>query len=122
MQQSPPEEKLETLRATIDIPVPVESQLEVWLDGLMDTISHNSGVSLTQHLASEGLAMGSWQAVRDFEGNWAGRVIVQCTCAADLYKLQTAVHSKGITIEGHTTTISIGSDYVDLGSFYGCNR
>ena len=64
---TPSEEKPETLRATIDIPVPVESQLEVWLGGLMDTISHNSGVSLTQHLASEGLAMGSWQAVRDFE-------------------------------------------------------
>ena len=116
---SPSGDKPETLRATIDIPIPVESQLDVWLDGLMRSVSNASGVALTHHSAPTGLAVGSWQAVRDFTGNWSGRVIVQCACPSDLYKLQSAVHCQGISIEGHRTTITLGSDYVDLGSYYG---
>ena len=118
----PSEDKPETLRATLDIPIPVESDLDTWLGGLMAKISASSGVPLSPQLQQEGLEWDSWKAVQDFEGNWAGKVIIQCSKADDLYKLQAAVHSKGIVVEGHTTTISLASDYVDLFSFYGSDH
>ena len=89
----------------MDIPIPVESDLDTWLGGLMAKISASSGGPLSPQLQQEGLEWDSWKAVQDFEGNWAGKVSIQCSKADDLYKLQAAVHSKGIVVEGHTTTI-----------------
>ena len=106
--------KPETLRAFIDIPVAAEAQLDKWLPSLMDSIAHVSAVPLARHLEPVGMALGSWQPIMNFEGSWTGRVAVQCNSKEELYKLHRTIHNKGITIQGHTTTASIYSHYVDL--------
>ena len=62
----------------------------------------------------EGLDLGTWKAIHNFEGQWTERVLLQCSSAKELITIYKAIHNKGIDIQGHTTAVSMHSDYVDL--------
>ena len=116
--------KPETLRATLDMQVPVEAQLDRWLNDLMRQISQHSAVPLTRQATPEGMAFGTWQAINNFEGGWTGKVLIQCQSKLELLKIHGAVHQKGVHIQGHDTCINMYSNYVDLGDYMGgdpCN-
>ena len=115
----PDANKPETLRATLDLPVPVDAQLDLWLHELMNQISLRSAVPLVQQATADGMEFGTWRAIKHFEGGWTGKVLIQCRSKAELYKLHQAVHQKGVRIQGHDTAVSIHSDYVDLGDYLG---
>ena len=116
-ETEPDPNKPETLRATIDMPIPVEAQIDSWLPTLMEHIGQIGGVILSQQAAPTGMEMGTWKAMLDFEGGWTGKVLIQCRNKMELYKLHRAVQNKGITIQGHNTSININSNYVDLGNY-----
>ncbi len=110
----PSTDKPETLRVTLEVLVAVESCLGQWLNDLMDRISHESGVPLSRQDAPCGLDLGCWQAVRDFEGGWAGKVVIQCKGPQDIGKIRDLVHCEGIAIEGHTSTLALTSNFLDV--------
>ena len=49
----------ETLRATLDLQAPVEAQLDLWLNGLMNQISQRSAVPLARQAAPK-----AWNSAR----------------------------------------------------------
>ena len=114
----PSSDKPVTLRATIDMKLQVEANPEVWLPNAMRQICQDSGVTLTQESSPDGLDFGRWKMMTDFEVGWTGNVLVQCEDKTQLYSLHRAVHNKGLHVQGHSTTINIHSDYVDLGNCF----
>ena len=110
----PTTEKPETLRAFLDVPVNTEAQLSTWLPRLMQQISTDSQVRLSHHTDEQGMAMNSWREVCNFEGAWTGRILIQCSRKEELFQIHRLIHHKGITIQGHTTTASLLSHYIDL--------
>ena len=115
----PDPNKPETLRATIDMPVPVDAQVDLWISDLMAHISQISSVPLTRQTSPIGMELGTWQSVTNFEGVWSGRVLVQCNTKAELYSLHGAIHNRGICIQGHATSLNVHSNYLDLGNYMG---
>ena len=82
----------------------------------MRCISEKSGVALNKQSSDQGVDLGCWQAVRDFEGGWAGKVIIQCRDPKELHSIREVVHCKGIAVEGHTTSLLLTSGYLDIGN------
>ena len=110
----PTTDRPETLRITLDIPVAVESCLQQWLGDLMTLISQRSGVSLSPQSGERGLDFGKWHPILDFEEQWTGKVVIQCKDAHDIYKIRDVAQFRGISIEGHTSTLTLSSEYVRL--------
>ena len=107
----------ETLRVTLDLPVPVEAQLDTWLADFMRLVSTRSQVNLAHQTTQDGMELGTWQAIHNFEGGWTGKVLIQCTSKEELYRIHHAVHNRGVTIQGHATAVNVHSNYVDLGNY-----
>ncbi len=82
----------------------------------MTHISTVSTVPLTHHSASEGLAMGAWKAIPNFEGGWSGKVVVQCNTKDELRLIYRAIQDKGISVQGHNTSLSLQSNFLNLGN------
>ena len=80
----------------------------------MQQISTDSQVRLSHHTDEQGMAMNSWREVCSFEGAWTGRILIQCSRKEELFQIHRLIHHKGITIQGHTTTASLLSHYIDL--------
>ena len=111
---SPSIDKPLTLRATIELPIRVDGGSRTWLPHLMSHIGTVTGVTLGQHLGETGLDLGTWKSIDNFEGNWTGKVLVQCKTASDLLSLYKIIQGKGINIQGHMANVNMHSDYVDL--------
>ena len=110
----PSTDRPETLRVTLNIPVAVESCITHWLSSLMAHVSQLSGVSLAAQDGEHGLDFGKWQPLCDFEGQWTGKVVIQCQDAQDIYKIRDVTQFQGIAIERHLSTLSLSSDFVSL--------
>ncbi|CAK0822989.1 unnamed protein product [Prorocentrum cordatum] len=107
----------ETLRVTLDLPVPVEAQLDMWLADFMRHVCTRSHVNLARQTTQDGMELGTWQVINNFEGGWTGKVLIQCTSKEELYRVHHAVHNRGINIQGHATSVNVHSNYVDLGNY-----
>ena len=95
----------------------LEAEVDSWLPRLMEHIGQTGDVILTQQAAPNGMEMGTWRAMLNLEGGWTGKVLIQCRTKSDLYKLHRTVQNRGITIQGHSTSLNINSNYVDLGNY-----
>ena len=80
----------------------------------MAHIGQITGIAIHQQSGDDGLDLGAWKAVRNFEGTWTGRVLLQCHSAKDLLTIYKAIHNRSIDIQGHTTVANMHSDYIDL--------
>ena len=103
-----------TLRATLDLPVGTDANSTTWLPHMMDYLSQTTQVPLSQHLADEGMELGTWKILYNFEHNWTGKILIQCHTAEELLQIYKAVQNQGVVIQGHTTSIHMHSDYIDL--------
>ena len=88
----------------------------------MEHIQQQSKVTLQRHIEEEGLDLGGWKPVLNFEGGWTGKILIQCREKQELYKLHKAVQNKQISIQGHFTSININSNYVDVGNYLSGTR
>jgi hypothetical protein len=107
-----------TLRATLDLPTGTDANSEVWLPDLMNHLSSTTHINLKQQLTDDGMGLGTWKPLYNFEQNWTGKVLIQCRTAEELHKIHRAAQNQGVCIQGHRTSIHMHSDYIDLGSSY----
>lgn len=105
-----------TLRATLDLPIGTDANSELWLPDLMNHLSSTTHINLKQQLSDDGMDLGTWKPLYNFEQNWTGKVLIQCRTAEELHGIHRAVQNHGVCIQGHRTSIHMHSDYVDLGS------
>ena len=77
-------------------------------------ITQGSGVALSQQPVDGGLDWDSWSPVYNFEGGWTGKILIQCSAKQDILRLHQYVRNKGIDAQGHSTTLSLSTDYFDL--------
>ena len=71
-------------------------------------------VPLQQHLPENGMELGSWKPLFNFESNWTGKILIQCRDAKELLTIYRTVQNKGVCIQDHLTSINMHSDYIDL--------
>ena len=69
---------------------------------------------MQQHLPENGMELGTWKPLLNFEQNWTGKILLQCRTAEELLLIYKTVQNKGVNIQGHMTSIQMHSDYVDL--------
>ena len=121
-ETEPDQDKPETLRVTIDLPCAVDADYTCWLTSLMEHIQQQSKVTLQRHTEEEGLDLGGWKPILNFEGGWTGKIMIQCREKQEMFKLHKAVQNKQINIQGHFTSININSNYVDVGNYLSGTR
>ena len=103
-----------TLRATLDLPVGTDANSTTWLPHMMDHLAQTTQVPLRQHLADQGMELGTWKIMYNFEHTWTGKILIQCQTADELQQIYKIVQNQGVVIQGHTTSIHMHSDYIDL--------
>ena len=83
----------------------------------MERIQQLSKVPLCRHTEEEGLGLGCWKPMLNFEGGWTGKILIQCREKQEMYKLHKTVQNKEINIQGHFSSININSNCVDVGNY-----
>ena len=114
-QEIPPNpDKPLTLRATLDFPSNTDANSTSWPPHMMAHLSTTTRIPMQQHLPENGMELGTWKPLLNFEQNWTGKILLQCRTAEELLLIYKTVQNKGVNIQGHMTSIQMHSDYVDL--------
>ncbi len=113
-QVEPDNSKPVTLRATLHIPLSIEGHVDTWAPQLMRNLSQLSGVQLKRHEGEQGLEWGTWNPILNFEGQWTGKILIQCQSKQDILQLHRQVCNKGVNIQGHCAAVEMSTEYFDL--------
>ena len=81
----------------------------------METLAAKSLVALSRAKGDDTLAIREWRPISDFEGKFAGKILVQCSDESELRRLHSTLHGKQINIGEHTAAVSVHSDFARLG-------
>ena len=103
-----------TLQATISIPLGATHDVADWASQLMETLAAKSLVVLTRAKDDEKLGIREWRPLLDFEGKFAGKILVQCSDESELRRLHGTLHGKQVNIGEHSTALGVHSDFTQL--------
>ena len=106
-RQPPSRSNLLLLQAHITILNSVSKKHGALAKRIMEQIGTTMGANLNEIEDQYAeLGGGGWRAcVRD--GDWDGRILVQCSLEGDVTKLHQLVHGRGICLNGHLYTLEV---------------
>ena len=103
-----------TLQATVHIPLGTTGPLEDWLPAALSRATAQGLPAFRRADNDSGLAMHEWRPLRDAEGRWMGRVVVQLATEAEVRQLHGAIHGTRLAVNGHDAAVEVRSQYLDL--------
>ena len=103
-----------SLQATLSIPLGATHDIEDWSTKLFEKLAGSCLVVLSRAKDEKALGLREWRPILDYEGKWAGKLIVQCTDEAELRRLHTALHGKQVTVGEHSASVGVHSDFAKL--------
>ena len=96
----------------------VTGPVDTWLPQFMEEVGRCSQVPLSRVGESQGMSWHQWQALQTFEGQWAGKVLVQLKDRTEVERVQGALQGKEVQIQDHSAAIGITSDFINLGLYH----
>ena len=101
-------------RVVMTIEVGTTGPIGDWLPGFMQLLMQRANPELQPATVEHGLDVHRWRPIHNFDGSWAGQILIQCASNEEVLQLHQTVHGAGVRIQHHLAIIEVSCPHVDL--------
>ncbi|CAK0839973.1 unnamed protein product, partial [Prorocentrum cordatum] len=100
-----------SLQATVHIPLGTTGPPEDWLPAALSRATAQQGLPTLRRADDDSvLGMHELCPIRDAEGGWMGKIVIQLAAEAEVRKLHEAIHGMRLAVNGHDASVEAGVD------------